>query len=179
MEKLVLPDSLLYIGDRAFRGNESLHTVILGGRTKSIGAYAFASCTNLEKIEIPSSVQHIGSYAFLYTAFGNHLVNDYTGFVTLGDGVLVAYNGKEKDIVVPGARTRFARSSPPQGIPCSATGNTRSTAKTAGSATYIRRCAPTRWRSIFRRRTSCSAISRARPSTPSGPTFSNCLDKTE
>lgn len=101
MEKLVLPDSLLYIGDRAFRGNESLHTVILGGRTKSIGAYAFASCTNLEKIEIPSSVQHIGSYAFLYTAFGNHLVNDYTGFVTLGDGVLVAYNGKEKDIVVP------------------------------------------------------------------------------
>ena len=76
-----------------------------------------------------------------------------------------------KSSLSPGGRTRSARSLPPRGIPCSGTGNTRSTAATAGSGTSIRRCAPTRWRSISPPRTSCSAISRAENSMPRVPTF--------
>ena len=45
-----------------------------------------------------SGAARIGAYAFLYTPYFNNLTQE---FVILGDGVLVAYNGRDKDVVVP------------------------------------------------------------------------------
>lgn len=98
IETLELPDSLLYIGDGAFRGNESLRRIVLGKHTKHIGNYAFSSCESLISVDGLSGAARIGAYAFLYTPYFNNLTQE---FVILGDGELVAYNGRDKDVVVP------------------------------------------------------------------------------
>lgn len=64
-ESIVLPNSLINIGDYAFSGNpfSSLKTVSFGNNVKRIGKGAF-SHTNIENITIPNSVKCIDERAF-------------------------------------------------------------------------------------------------------------------
>ena len=85
--RVVLPDSIVSIGDKAFSycvnlksvniprgvstiGNEafeyclSLETVALPNGLVSIGSRTFAYCTSLDEISLPVSVTELGAYAF-------------------------------------------------------------------------------------------------------------------
>lgn len=95
MRSFVLPASVVEVGDAAFAYDVTLSTFelasgssleSLGGsvlrgctqlreldmttasRLSSIGEYAFASCSNLSSVSLPSSVNNIGEGAFMYTA---------------------------------------------------------------------------------------------------------------
>ncbi len=60
-----IPSSVTYIGTKAFAINDSLKNVIIeSGETLEIGDYAFYLDSNIESIEIPTSVTSIGDYAF-------------------------------------------------------------------------------------------------------------------
>ena len=65
---VVVPDSVLYISDGAFRSSNSMYTelqsVQLGKNVKYIGKNAFSVDTKLRVITIPKSVEYIGEDAF-------------------------------------------------------------------------------------------------------------------
>ncbi len=58
--------SVTRIGDSAFRGCESLTSIVIPNGVTEIGRQAFSSCSSLSSITIPDSVTHIGEYAFFY-----------------------------------------------------------------------------------------------------------------
>lgn len=62
--KVVLPESVDFIGDNAFSAMPSLVEINIPGGVTEIGGTAFYQCVSLEKIVIPDKVKHIGEYAF-------------------------------------------------------------------------------------------------------------------
>ncbi len=65
---IAIPDTVEYIGDEAFRYCETITEVNLPQGLASIGSEAFYCCYSLETITIPDTVTSIGSYAFSHTA---------------------------------------------------------------------------------------------------------------
>lgn len=61
---ITLPDKLIAIGDRTFFECHSLDEIILPSNLKTIGNYAFAYCTSLSTITLPDSVYRIGEGIF-------------------------------------------------------------------------------------------------------------------
>lgn len=62
---IVLPDTVLYIGERAFDSCVNLESIVLQENLTTIAPYAFNACSNLKIIEIPTTVTQIGESAFL------------------------------------------------------------------------------------------------------------------
>lgn len=61
---IVLPDSVVHVGDRAFYKCSKLTSVILPEGLKYIGEEAFGFCSQLQSVIIPSSCLHVGKGAF-------------------------------------------------------------------------------------------------------------------
>lgn len=66
-EKLVLPDDVTSIADRAFYVNNTSNTTlkeIVMPKVTCIGDYAFLECVSLEKATVSSTLKEVGMYAF-------------------------------------------------------------------------------------------------------------------
>lgn len=61
---ILVPDSVIAIGDGAFKGQKNIISITLPDNIASIGHYAFSGCKKLTSIEIPETVTTIGDYAF-------------------------------------------------------------------------------------------------------------------
>ena len=61
---LIIPDSVITIGERAFAGCNNIDTLIIGNLVSAIGQYAFYGCTGLDSLVIGNAVAYIGQYAF-------------------------------------------------------------------------------------------------------------------
>ncbi|MBQ6737391.1 MAG: leucine-rich repeat domain-containing protein, partial [Synergistaceae bacterium] len=116
-----LPNSLQRIPNRAFYGCKKLQSIQLPSGLKNIGASSFAGCAALTYVSIPDSVTSIGGDAFLnctgikdfsisknLTNLGSHafkgtpwLTAQSDLFVTVGNKILVKYNGIEEYVQVP------------------------------------------------------------------------------
>ena len=64
LTSVIIPDSVTSIGGSAFYGCKSLTNVTIGNSVTSIGSYAFRDCDILTAIVIPDSVESIMSDAF-------------------------------------------------------------------------------------------------------------------
>lgn len=106
-----------HIGDQAFLYCDKLSTVVLGSfdyvsgnmeesNLKTIGTYAFMSCTLLERIEIPESVNDIGAYAFRNTGIYNDTL---TGIVYAGDWVVDFNEYIQEEITIAEGTRGIAR----------------------------------------------------------------------
>lgn len=62
--QVIIPNSVVTIGDRAFEGSSNLTSVTIGSSVSTIGSYAFSGCTSLPSITLPNSVTTIGLSAF-------------------------------------------------------------------------------------------------------------------
>jgi hypothetical protein len=65
LEKVVIPDSVLYIGQCAFENCGNLREVKMSANLKEIGYGAFAYCKNLERMEFPDTLTKIGENCFI------------------------------------------------------------------------------------------------------------------
>ena len=64
IEQIEFPDSLEYIGNRAFYYSTGLKSALLKENVKFIGDMAFGNCSNVDLGEIPSGLEHIGYMIF-------------------------------------------------------------------------------------------------------------------
>ena len=63
-ESVVLPNSLIEIGNHAFYNCECLKEINIPNSVISIGDWAFSQCSSIKTINIPNSVERIGDGAF-------------------------------------------------------------------------------------------------------------------
>ena len=63
---VVIPDSVIEIGDHAFYGCKSLTSITIPDSVTSIGGSTFYGCSGLTSITIPNSVKKIWRGAFCY-----------------------------------------------------------------------------------------------------------------
>lgn len=61
---ITIPNSVISISESAFEGCKYLKSVTIPNSVTSIGESAFEDCESLESISIPNSVTSIGNYAF-------------------------------------------------------------------------------------------------------------------
>ena len=64
LESLEIPDSVTYLGERAFYNCDSLQTVTLGNGLTQSGYEAFYSCDNLTEVTFGSGLKDISLYSF-------------------------------------------------------------------------------------------------------------------
>jgi hypothetical protein len=64
VRKIVLPDSVTWIGDSAFRNCVNLEEVTIPDSVERIDEGAFYGCSKLKKIRIPDGVAKISEYVF-------------------------------------------------------------------------------------------------------------------
>lgn len=97
-----IPETVTEIGEFAFARSALTNITIPEGVTE-IGYGAFYHCDDLENIVIPASVQNIAPAAFEKTKWlGNWRLSTNAGdYNIVGDGILIAYKGKDSKIEVP------------------------------------------------------------------------------
>lgn len=96
-----IPNHVKSIGQFAF-ARSALQEIVIPDGVTSIGYAAFYHCDQLEKVEIPDSVTEIKEHAFENTPwFNDFMENGSQDFLIVGDGVLLAYRGTEKQITLP------------------------------------------------------------------------------
>ena len=66
IEELILPDSVINIGEEAFLGCQELKKVKFGKKIKSIEKGAFANCEKLRTVLLNEDLEEIGDYTFAY-----------------------------------------------------------------------------------------------------------------
>ncbi len=64
LSSVVLPETIVTIGERAFNQCKSLNGVELPGALKEIKNYAFNECISLTSVSFPEGIQRIGYYAY-------------------------------------------------------------------------------------------------------------------
>ena len=81
----VIPNTVIEIGEEAFRGNEGLVSIEIPGSVRKIGQHAFALCKGLDEIFIPDGVTEMDDGAFtssgikfLFIGKGLSIINGYT-----------------------------------------------------------------------------------------------------
>ena len=106
---LTIPDSIdghtvVEIYDAAFmptpqiQGPLKLTSITLNDSLEKIGLYAFYGCQNLSSITFGEKIWSIGFDAFEGTPW---LKSQSDDFVTVGNGVLIKYQGKDSRVVIP------------------------------------------------------------------------------
>lgn len=66
IKELIIPDSVVSIGDNAFRGCSSAEKLVIGSNLKTIGDRAFYECSSIKEAVLPESVEEIGSDLFAH-----------------------------------------------------------------------------------------------------------------
>ena len=81
--KLECEDNIIYEGTKAYRATNAKELIIKDGTT-IIGSHAFAICSDLEIIDIPSSVREIG-FASFSNCFNLKNINLHEGLRYIDD----------------------------------------------------------------------------------------------
>lgn len=99
LESVEFINNAASIGDAAFAECTSLKSVSLPDSLQSLGRGAFYGCKSLSNIKIPAGLSDIGGRAFADTPWLK--AKSKTEFVTVGDGVLIQYNGDLTKVKLP------------------------------------------------------------------------------
>lgn len=100
LEDISLKQGITEIGQFAF-ARSTLKKIEIPEGVTDIGYGAFYHCDSLESVSLPDSVMNVEPKAFAFTAMLDNFKNDGTAFLVNG-GVLLAYNGSDSQVFVPG-----------------------------------------------------------------------------
>lgn len=100
---LVIPEEIdgkpiTNISKGAFHENKAITSVSIPDSVTAIGDEAFYLCESLETVTIGEKVAFIGGRAFTGTPFLEATTDE---FFTVGDGVLLQYNGTSETVTIP------------------------------------------------------------------------------
>ncbi len=128
LTSVTLHDDITSLGEVAFYGCKKLESITIPQNVTSIEIGCFENCVSLSSITIPANVKKIipGAFRFCYIVkdqFVNNSTldaeaNDYWGLTFVDsreegfikkDGVLILYNGKAEDVVIPSDITSINR----------------------------------------------------------------------
>lgn len=100
IEEVSLKPGITEIGQFAF-ARSTLKKIEIPEGVTDIDYGAFYHCDNLESVSLPDSVMNVEPNAFAFTAMIENFKDDGTAFLVNG-GVLLAYNGSDSQVFVPG-----------------------------------------------------------------------------
>ena len=107
VKTVIIPDSVMYIGNNAFMNCTGLTSIIIPDGIKSIGENAFSGCTGLNDVTIPGSVSTNCHNAFENcTGLTNVTISD--GVKTIGEGMFLNCTGLTS-IDIPDSVTRIGK----------------------------------------------------------------------
>lgn len=93
---LIIPDGIKYIGDISLDKDYEFDNIHLPSSVETIGSFAF--CCDFNTININDNVKKICISAFESSNWIDNLKDE---FVIVGDGILIKYNGDDRNIIVP------------------------------------------------------------------------------
>lgn len=100
LEQIVLPDSLEIIGDEAFWGCESLKEISIPESIEFIGEAAFINCNSLEKINLPDKGFELSSGLFNDTEYHNNQSNWTDNCLYIGNHLVDFKNSGSEEIKI-------------------------------------------------------------------------------
>ncbi|MDE6047189.1 MAG: leucine-rich repeat domain-containing protein, partial [Anaeroplasmataceae bacterium] len=107
-----MPEELLYIGDYAFYIEPSKHKsyfleLALNDKVEYLGSYAFYGWNSITTLDVPASVNEIGTHTFAYNTdlvtVRNHS-NVFGAYMFSHDEALTTFNSSVDDIIVIGSQ---------------------------------------------------------------------------
>ncbi|MBR1555958.1 MAG: glycoside hydrolase family 9 protein [Oscillospiraceae bacterium] len=97
---ITVPDGITGIGEQIFgKYNSYVNEVILPDGVKKIGVQAFSGCKNLERLNIPTSVESVGEKAFAETPWLAEVQADSPLLII--NGLLIDGNAAKGDVIIP------------------------------------------------------------------------------
>lgn len=99
LESVSFNVSMTDISEYAFKECTSLTSAALPEMLETLGRGAFYDCRSLSEITVPQTVQKVGGRAFSGTKWLK--AQSKKKFVTVGDGILIAYNGDKEEVKLP------------------------------------------------------------------------------
>lgn len=98
-EDLTIPDGIVMIADKAFKGNTNIKGLTLPQSVERIGDMAFNMCNKLSNISVPETLDDFGYWCFGATPWMDAQKKD-SDYVTLNSVLLYMKNSKG-NIVIP------------------------------------------------------------------------------
>lgn len=98
---VIIPDSVVSIGDQAFASCVGLGSVEIPGSVVSVGEEAFRSCWSLKSITIADSVVSIGKDAFYNTSYYGNETNWTDGVLFIGNHLIKADDELSGFYIIP------------------------------------------------------------------------------
>ena len=101
LTEFTIPSDIREIGEFAFARSGLTRITIPEGVTR-IGYGAFYHCDSLNQVTLPSTIEEIEPEAFEKTGWIENWKKSGSGtFLTAGNGILLAYNGKDSTVNIP------------------------------------------------------------------------------
>jgi len=86
LTSVIIPDGVTYIGDSAFHSCSSLTSVTIPGSVVAVADYAFNSCPNLESVTLGDGVKSVGNYVFFGCALESVYAENLGGWCAISFG---------------------------------------------------------------------------------------------
>lgn len=96
--EVVIDNNIKMIAPYAFSENTSITSFTSSDSLTVIGEGAFYRCTNLSNVDVSDGLSYVGPLAFYSTGIKGGSAD---GFVVLGDGILVEYQGIASSVTIP------------------------------------------------------------------------------
>ena len=96
LESIFIPYLAEYLGDSSFAYCKSLSEISIYGNTV-IDDRAFVGCDSLSDVFLSKRIKRVGLGAFEHTPFYDSLTDEFA----IVNGILLKYNGKGGDVVIP------------------------------------------------------------------------------
>lgn len=108
--EVILPETITYIGNSAFRAMRQLKSIVIPDSVTSIGGEVFTYCTSLTEVTLPENLESVGRNIFYRTPYYDNSENWDNGLLYYGTYLLDSDDSYTDVCVVRDGTTLIAES---------------------------------------------------------------------